>query len=400
VRYFTSDPEPFLIIIIFSTSLHVAQQAIGYVVGTVLTLGLISLFITSLAAVFIPACPFHSSFSTVIQLALEFPVELCRILSRQMGFNGRLPTISQTKFQWLLIGGFLGSSAVIGYLSSTYFGGIFAVVFIPVAMIFAYSTQGGTIKHKPQRYRLPLWSLCFFLFIGSFLSAAGYFSRKSKKVFIPLYVVGMLLLLLFGWMADRLSKSMKDTGKIDAIAWLLKTPSQCDRMELFKKAGRIASSPDGSDYKPRLLESLFPLLASLIDSHDHTNMPHDDSGLQDLEVYVSCLAQLSDFPEVNGEGFMVLWEDEKRRPNLQVDDPLLHKKLMDLATDPRYDDHPNLKNAAIALVNVYGLNDQGQERSKLHKRQGSAWDVGSTTTLTDSYELNSVRNGGYSRVEV
>ena len=128
-------------------------------------------------------------------------------------------------------------------------------------------------------------------------------------------------------------------------------------------------------------------------------MPHDDSGLQDLEVYVSCLAQLSDFPEVNGKGFMVLWEDEKRRPNLQVDDPLLHKKLMDLATDPRYDDYPNLKNAATALVNTYGLNDQGQERSKLHKRQGSAWDVESTTTLTDSYELSSVRKGEYSRVE-
>jgi len=170
-----------------------------------------------------------------------------------MGFKGRLPEVSQTTFRLLEIGGFLGSSVVIGYYSLTYSSGIFVLVFIPVAMIFAYSTQGEAIKHKPQRYRLPLWSLCFFLFIGSFLSAAGYFSSRSNHVFVPLYVIGMLLLILFGWMADRLSKSMQDTGKIDAIAWLLKTPSdKLDSLDLFKKAGQIVSSPDGSDYKPRL----------------------------------------------------------------------------------------------------------------------------------------------------
>lgn len=178
----------------------------------VLTLDFISLFITSLLQ-YSFVCPFHSSFSTIIRLILIFPLGLCRILSRQMGFEGRLPTISDKVSLWLLIGGFLGPTAVIGCLPSTYSGGIFTSIII---LIFAYSTQGEAIKYKPQTYRLPLWSLYSFLFIGSLLSAAGYFSKK------PFYnIVGMVLLLLFGWMANRLSKSMKDAGKIDAIAWLL-----------------------------------------------------------------------------------------------------------------------------------------------------------------------------------
>jgi hypothetical protein len=212
----------------------------------------------------------------------------------------------------------------------------------------------------------------------------------------------MLLLILFGWMADRLSKSMQDTGKIDAIAWLLKTPSnKLDSLDLFKKAGQIVSSPDGSDYKPRLLELLFPLLASLIKAR--TAEP-DDSRLEYLEVYVSCLAQLSDFPEERGRGYALLWEDAKRHPNLPVEDPRLCKELMELATDPRYNEHSNLKNAATALVEIYGLNDQGEERSKLRRPQLSPWGVpDSNTTVVETeeiVELDSIRKDGYSRVEV
>jgi hypothetical protein len=206
----------------------------------------------------------------------------------------------------------------------------------------------------------------------------------------------MVSLLVFGWMANRLSKSLSVTGEIDAIAWLLKTTSKVDSRDLLQKAGQLANSDVNSSYKSRLLELLFPFLSSLI--KDHTENP-DGSGLEYLEVYVSCLAQLSDFKEDPGKGIRLLWEDAKRLPDLQVEDPQLElrKKLMELATDPRYDRNPNLKKAASALADIYKLNND--------QRQGSG-DADSIITLTESphsyeeMELTSGRNKGYCRVDV
>jgi hypothetical protein len=75
------------------------------------------------------------------------------------------------------------------------------------------------------------------------------------------------------------------------MAWLLKTPSNKLDSRYLLKAGQIANSPDSSDYKARILELLLPLPSSLI---KHLAEPNDPR-LEYLEVYVSCLAELSDF---------------------------------------------------------------------------------------------------------
>jgi hypothetical protein len=75
-------------------------------------------------------------------------------------------------------------------------------------------------------------------------------------------------------MFSKTSKSMADTGEIDAIAWLLITEPPQHPATFFKKAGQM-TGPDsiGRDYRPRLLESLMPLLTLLITSH-HTPQHH------------------------------------------------------------------------------------------------------------------------------
>lgn len=208
----------------------------------------------------------------------------------------------------------------------------------------------------------------------------------------------MISLLIFCWMADRLSKSLSVTGEIDAIAWLLKTTSKADSRDLLQKAGQLANSDANSGYKSRLLELLFPFLLSLIKDHTESS---DGSGLEYLEAYVLCLAQLSDFKEDPGEGCTLLWEDAKWLPDLRAEDPQdeLSKKLKELATDPRYDCNPKLKKAASALVDIYKLNND--------QKKGSG-DADSITTLTgaphsyedEEMELVSRRNKGYCRVDL
>jgi len=223
-----------------------------------------------------------------------------------------------------------GSGSGIAYGTLMYSGFIIVLVCIPIAITFAISMQVEPHDHKPQKYWLPHVSLWNFLVIGSILSAAGYFSNpKEKRIFIILYVLGMVILLVFGGVAIRLAKSMGKTGEIDAIAWLLRSTHD-QNLELFKKAGRIARSENG-DYKPRLLESLMPLLSSLITSYA-TEMLDDGLQPENLETYVSCLALLSAFPEYTGSCVHVrLREDVKRHPRLE---PEFRKKLRLLAKDP------------------------------------------------------------------
>ena len=53
---------------IFSHSIRSEQGTIGYVIGAMLLLGFVFLILASVAAAFIPACPFKSSLTTLIKL--------------------------------------------------------------------------------------------------------------------------------------------------------------------------------------------------------------------------------------------------------------------------------------------------------------------------------------------
>ena len=103
---------------------------------------------------------------------------------------------------------------------------------------------------------------------------SGYFcgDRLKHSSFIPfvtLYGFSMVILALYGWVSSGMSKSMAETGEIDAIAWLLKSTSSQDPT-FFKKAGQMVV---GSQYQPRLLKSLMPLLSLLITSHHPSREP-------------------------------------------------------------------------------------------------------------------------------
>jgi len=207
------------------------------------------------------------------------------------------------------------------------------------------------LDHKPQKHRLPLLCFIAFCIIAPILAAAGYFRSPAKYFFfISLNTFGMCVLIAFGWIASGLSKSMAETGEIDALAWLLKTtPTQ--NPALFKKASRIASS---SDYRSRLLESLMPLLSSLITLHHTTHKPGDPFE-NDLETYVSCLADLSNFTDEKGS-ICRLWENAKQHPKLE--EPL-REILKTLADDIR--GARRLGSAAADVLHNFSLNGQGEE---------------------------------------
>jgi len=393
VRYLTSSCLYFITNFISSISVSTVQRTIGFAVKTVLTLGLSPVGTVSLAAAFIPACPFHSSFSTFIQFCFELPLKL---LPRtiKMGWT-EVPQEKKVRYlQFTGLLAWIGSGIGLVYATLNNSSSVPVLFFILVAITFACWVRGEPKGHKPQKYWLPHLSLWSSFVIASIQSAAIYFDYSSKKKFIVivLYLVVMLVLLVFGSMASRLAKSMAKTGEIDAIAWLLRSTSSQSR-ELFEKAGKIARSDDGA-HKPRLLESLMPLLSSLIASYP-TEMLDDDLQRENLETYVSCLALLSAFTEEKVSCVHLrLREDAKRHPRLE---PSLRNKLLEFKSA---EDSSNLKSAATAILKFYGLDDPGGERSKSQRRQV----LGMTRPtepahLYEEVELHSRRTNGYSTVD-
>ena len=74
-------------------------------------------------------------------------------------------------------------------------------------------------------------------------------------------IIGILIIFFSNLICGRMSKSLADTGEIDAIACLLKTEPPPNLTEFFKKVGQMTvSKSTGSHYRLRLLESLTPFL--------------------------------------------------------------------------------------------------------------------------------------------
>ncbi|KAF8811280.1 hypothetical protein BYT27DRAFT_7134298 [Phlegmacium glaucopus] len=392
-------------LVMFGFFVHISASTlnagIGYAVAIALALGLILLVTTSLAAAFIPSCPFNSSFSTLIQFLFEHPEDFWR---KRLGFPIKWETADYNR-PWMWIIGlvlWIVSGGAIAYGTLKFSGGILVLVCIPLAITFAYAMQEETkLAHKPQTYRLPHFSLVAFVIIGSMLSAAGYFSG-SRKIFLILYCVGMALLFFFGVAARQMAKSAKETREIDAIVWLLNSSHSRSR-PLFERVIQISKSSRGSDYKPRLLESLMPLLSSLIIS-SRTKMLHENSQPNDLEIYVSCLAQLSDFTKKQGSWWL-LWENMKRRRKL---DEKLQKKLEELAkfSESQARGSSNIKRYAKLVLDIY-RSDEGKKEWQ-EQEQEVPGDVGSMIMFPEpahSYyyeepvEIYSRGNKGYSRVD-
>ena len=210
----------------------------------------------------------------------------------------------------------------------------FSVIFFPAAIPIAYSAQQEAF-HKPQKYKISHLALWMFLPV-SLLMIFAMWSAGTDLAFILPYLAAMSGIVGACWMVIKMSKSMADTGEIDAIAWLLKTTPPQNPATMFKKAGQMTGFDSiGRHYRPRLLESLMPFLTLLISSHHapehHSSGTHspsnlgEDPHLEDIEIYLACLARLSDFPDSEGT-FRCLWEEAMKHPKLEQ--PLIDKLVV------------------------------------------------------------------------
>jgi len=293
------------------------------------------------------------------------------------------------------------SGSLIAYATITQTSAFYLLVFIPIAITFEYAMKTEPVNHKPQKHRLPHSTLLAFIIIGSLLAAAGYFRNPKKRhIFIILYVVGMVVLLVYGCMASKMAKSLDKTAEIDAIIWLLRLETSPNPDLLEKALRRIVSrtsgadgpsadnpsgpdgpsgpdSPCGPDYRPKILESLMPLLSRLIVSHDPDVEP-----VKDLETYVSCLAYLADFKNQRGSWWLLM-EDARSHPALEE---RLQCRLKELAKH-----QTRVGMAAREVLRLFGLKDQQQTPE----------DASSIMTFVESahsyeeMELHSRHKGGY-----
>ena len=212
---------------------------------------------------------------------------------------------------------------------------------------------------------------------------------------LPLYFLGGMVGLLSFFTFSKMSKSMADTGEIDAIAWLLKTAPQYTAA-LFKNAGQMTGLDSiGYHYRPRLLESIMPFLSFLIISHHapehHSSVNNihspssrlstdEDPPLKNLEIYIACLARLSDFSDHKGN-FSCLWEDEMQHAKLEQ--PLVDKLVV--LANPRHGFQVSLRSAATKVLNNYELDMEGEP---VRSPATVEWSVGSGLRSAASFMLN------------
>ena len=317
---------------------------------------------TSLAGAFVPGCPFRSAFSGFLRLIFE----ILRGISKRI-HCGRLLSNS---FRWLSIGTltllWFALFAAVAY-AILHSGNWILFFFIPAAIAIAYSALQEA-SHKPQKQKIPHLALGMFLFVVLSIILAMYY--ESHPIFIPLYGIGVLGIIFACWMVSKMSKSMADAGEIDAIAWLLITTPPQYPSRFFKKAAQMTSlNCIGVDYRPRLLESLMPLLSLFIILHHVPEHPtgssdayspssklsfDEDPDMKNLEIYVACLARLSEFQDYEGS-LGCLWEDARKHPKLEQQ---LIRRLVVLA-NPQHGFQVGLRNAATKVLKNYGLDAKG-----------------------------------------
>ena len=430
VRYFLSSQVKLHTNASPSKSVAAVQEYIGFTIGALLNGGVMFLGFTSLGGAFVSGCPFRSAFSVVIR----FIFEKFQTFSKQI----QCACFSSKRLRWLWIGIltslWIASDVAVAY-ATLISGNWFSLFFIPAAIPIAFSAQQEVVR-KPQKYKTSHLALWTFLIVSLSMIFAVYF---EYPIFIPLYSIGMFGVIFACWMLSKMSKSMVDTGEIDAIAWLLTTTPQYPAT-FFKKAGQMTGFDSiGRHYRPRLLESLMPLLTPLItlyhtpehhtpDTCSRSSKPRrnfkielkreqfdddlngryglptslslvdDDMGpidedpqLQNLEIYTACLARLSEFEDCKGS-FWCLWEDAMQHPKL--DQPLIDKLVM--LANPQCHFQDSLRSAATKVLNNYELDMEGKPvRSPATALWSVATILRSAALMLNVRGLNSQEEQGY-----
>ena len=376
VRYFMSSPVNLNTNTSPSISVLAVQASIGHAIGALLGLGMLFLFSTSIFAAFVSGCPFRFAFSDVVRLIFEKLQTISKWISCE-----RLRWL-----RWLWIGTltFLWVASIAAVAYATTIAPIWLIAFfLPAAISIAYSTQHETV-HKSQKYKISLLATLVFLFISLLMILIFFFTHD---IVISLYVIGTLVLVFACWMFSRLSKSMADTGEVDAIAWLLITIPPQRPVTFFKKAGQMTGVDSiGRHYRPRLLKTIMPLLSPLITSHHapehHSSDTHppnsdrvsngrtltsltlvnddsdmvpidEDSHSKNLDIYIACLARLSEFTDYGGT-FWCLKEDAMQHPKLERP---LRNKLVELANSKRHSQV--VRSASTKILNNFKLDIEG-----------------------------------------
>ena len=373
-----------------SASVYPVQKNIALTIEGLFIVGMLSLGFTSAAGALFPGCPFRSAFSSVIEnfqtLSKRTP---CRYLATK-----------RLRWLWIaiLIIFWIASSAAVAYTSLKF--NKFFLLLSPSIVPLVYSAQQEVV-HRPQKYKISHLAAWVILFASLLMIIGIYF---ESPIFVVIYITIALAVVFACWMLSKVSKSMADTGEIDAIAWLLITTPPQHPATFFKKAGQMTGFDSiGRHYRPRLLESLVPLLTLLItsyhdpdhrssDAHSPSSKPRrnfkielkreqsdgvsngrydlptslslvDDDGmapideglhLKNLEIYTACLARLSEFEDCKGS-LWCLWEDTMHHPKLEQ--PLIDKLLV--LANPRHHFQAGLRSAATKVLNNYGLDMKG-----------------------------------------
>jgi len=280
-----------------------------------LLLGFVFLILASVAAAFIPACPFNSSLTTLIKLFFKFfpghyLPKWMRNADKFLGMTHALLRIFSVGVASILVIGVM-VFCVLRYNSGAYY----AFICFPFAAGVSIFGDLPRSYERPPKYGIEYWIFLASIVIAPFVIAASYYSDTRFATFVGLFSTGCALLLLFTIFGSQLFKFTPETRETDAVAWLLDwTASQ--EPSYFRKAGEISKKPkddrcqhpkdENYDHrKAFLLTSLLPLLSSLITS----KIQYRDSNQEetkDLEIYVACLAQLSNFEPFGGS----IWKNQ------------------------------------------------------------------------------------------
>ena len=363
VRYFIS-PVKLNTNISPSTMVSAVHKIIGIAIEIILGLGLMFLVFTSFNAACISGCPFRSPFSDAIRYYWEKVV----LFTLRELYQRRSPSIQRRRTpigKWIECIILIIAGATTFYLLYNVPVTIFSVYSIfcamPIPGLVLVHSILREVKpeavHKPQKYRIfiSLACMCLFTFmaiVAPTLNLPEGLGKTPYVTFLSLFPTGIAGLFFAFFIFFKMSKSMADTGEIDAMAWILITTPPQDPVTFFKKAGQMTGDKSvGCHYRSRLLESLMPLLIPLITSYLHRD---EDPYFKNQEIYIACLARLSDFEDNKGT-WQCLREDAMQHPNLE---PLI-PTLVVLAR-PQLDFSVRLRSAATKVLKNYKLNREGQ----------------------------------------
>ena len=342
-------------------------------------LGFVFLVLVSVAAAFIPGCPFNSSLTTLIKVLFNlFPgyyIPKRIIPKKNSNPKWWIRRASVTAISIAVIVGMF-------FCVRRYSGSYYALMCVP------FAAGISTFAKLPRRdQRPPKFGIQYFIFLASIaiapvLIAASYYSDTNLSTFLGLFVTGCILIGLFTVIGAQLFKFTPDTWETDAVAWLLEwTPSQ--KPSYFQKAGQISQhsnhplkqSKDGSEQnfehrKASLLTSLLPLLSSLITSkikyrasqqEGTEDSASQEKGTKDLEIYVACLAQLSAFKD--SQGSFLKNRSALVHPSLSPPDAeSLADSLEKIRGTWKWGSNSILRNAAEEALLYYGVQEKAKEQ--------------------------------------